>query len=102
MPVHLVPYLLSSRTSASLIHPNTLFLVLSLVVLVVLRRWSNGKDLIARLHLRAKEEEDAEEKMLKEKERMGRAGDEAGRGVRRRQAERDLHGLTFLVVVSVR
>lgn len=59
MPVHLVPYLVSSGTSISIAHPNAISLVAAFLAALVLRRWAAGKDLIARLQLvHAKEERD--------------------------------------------
>lgn len=93
MPVHLLPYLLSSGTSISVIHPNLVAAIAFILIVLVLRRWSNGKDLITRLYLREQEKEEERQKL------RGKRG-KAEEFTRRREVERDLHGLTFLVVVS--
>lgn len=71
MPVHLVPYLVSSGSFISMAHRNAIALVSVLLAVIILRRWTAGKDLIARLDL-----------------------------VHQRQ-EKDLHGTTWLVCCSL-
>ena len=82
---------MSSGTSISIVHPNLVAGIVFVVAVLVLRRWSNGKDLITRLYLREQELEEQRQKLNKGK---------SVEFTRRREVERDLHGLTFLVVVS--
>lgn len=95
MPVHVVPYLVSSGQSISLVHPNAVALVASLLGIIVLRRWSAGKDLVARLYIRRRETEEALRK--ERKARNGGVGTQDDDLVRRGGEERDLHGTTFLI-----
>ncbi|CAO1623277.1 unnamed protein product [Parajaminaea phylloscopi] len=71
MPVHLLPYLVSSGTSISIAHPNAVTAVTAVLAFLILRRWAAGKSLVARLEL-----------------------------VHGKQ-ERDLHGTTWLVSCSL-
>ncbi|PWN24804.1 hypothetical protein BDZ90DRAFT_234753 [Jaminaea rosea] len=103
MPVHLLPYLVSSGSSISLIHPNAVLLVSSILVLIILRRWSNGVDLLARLHIRQQELDERAKKAEKlARGKKGKGGqDEVGIPSKGGAAERDLHGTTWLVSASL-
>ncbi|CAO1629661.1 unnamed protein product [Sympodiomycopsis kandeliae] len=95
MPIHAVPYVLSAGSSISLVHPRIVAACSIVFVLILVRKWANGKDLIARLHIRAQEEEEEEQRRAGKKYA---AGESQSVG---KSPERDLHGMTFLVSCNI-
>lgn len=103
MPVHAIPYILSSGSSISLVNPRVALAVFVAFITLLIRRWAAGKDLIARLHIREQDEQKERQRQRQRRKDKGLdtlADDDTSHLVGK-SPERDLHGMTFLVVCTI-